>query len=328
MSIVPKQIFLKELEDGLADTLTVTQMKSVIDVVTARLGQYEMERHEDPTNEQEFEDMLRVFVDAKRIGGLSEKTINRYIYILHRFRQQCTTPIRRITVFDLRGFLMRERDRGISDRTIEGYKDIFSSFFGWLTREGLLAQNPAGNLTTVKCKKEVLYPYSDVDIEKLKENCKTTRDKTIVCFLLSTGCRISEVCALNRQDVDLAKGECKVLGKGNKERKVYIDSITQMLLKRYFEERNDHDEALFVGKGVKRLNPGGVRNMLISLGERAGVEHVHPHRFRRTLATNLINRGMPIQEVATILGHDKVDTTMKYIYISDDTVKNSYRKYA
>ena len=137
-------------------------------------------------------------------------------------------------------------------------------------------------------------PYSDVDIEKLKESCRTVRDKAIVCFLLSTGCRISEVTQLNRQDVNLSRMECKVLGKGNKERIVYMDSVATMVLKRYLSKRTDHYNALFIGKGPSRMTPGGIRNMLVTLGQDSGVANVHPHRFRRTLATNLINRGMAI----------------------------------
>jgi len=326
LSIVSKQIFLSEIEESLSDYLTVTQLKGVIDNLTATLGKYDMERSADDSCEQEFDDMIQVFLEAKRVSGLSEGTLERYVYILKKFREACSTPIRRITVFDLRCFLMKEKTRGISTSTIEGYRDVFSAFFGWVAREGLLPYNPCGNLAVVKSKKEVRLPYSDVDIEKLKEACQSIRDKAMICFLLSTGCRISEVCALNRDDVDLLNKECIVLGKGNKERRVYMDDISVMMLKRYLDERTDDSEALFVGKGTERIQPGGVRAMLKNIGEKAGVENVHPHRFRRTLATNLINRGMPIQEVARVLGHEKVDTTMKYIYINDDSVRTSYRK--
>ena len=202
------------------------------------------------------------------------------------------------------------------------------SFFGWLWREGLIEKNPCGNIATIKCKKVIRKPYTPEEVERLKESCLTLRDKTIICVLLSTGCRISEVCNLNRDDIDFQRLECKVLGKGNKERTVYIDSVTAMMLKRYILTRDDITQALFTGKGTQRLTPHGVRKMLTGVGERAEVENVHPHRFRRTLATNLINRGMPIQEVAAVLGHDKIDTTLKYIYIEDENVKSAYRKFA
>ena len=167
-----------------------------------------------------------------------------------------------------------------------------------------------------------------MDIERLKAACHTLRDKALVCFLLSTGCRISEVTSLNREDVDLRTMRCKVLGKGAKERIVYFDMVATMHLRAYLETRNDDHPALFVGKGTERLKPGGVRLMLNETAKRAGVEHVHPHRFRRTLATNLIAHGMPIQEVARILGHDKLDTTMGYVYLDDRDIQSSYRKYS
>ncbi len=170
-------------------------------------------------------------------------------------------------------------------------------------------------------------PFSSVDIERLKENCNNVRDKAIICFLLSTGCRIGEVVSLNKNDIDFQKKQCKVLGKGNKERIVYLDDITIFFLKKYFSERVDNYEALFIGKGSFRMTPGGIRRVLVKLGEKAGVENVHPHRFRRTLATNLIYRGMPIQEVAKILGHEKLDTTMKYVYIDNNNLKFSYNKF-
>lgn len=170
--------------------------------------------------------------------------------------------------------------------------------------------------------------FSSVDIEKLKEKCTCSRDKAIICFLLSTGCRISEVTQLNKSDIDFQKKQCKVLGKGNKERIVYIDDVTILLLNRYFSERKDQSEALFVGKGTARMTPAGIRYMLRNLAEDANVENVHPHRFRRTLATNLIYRGMPIQEVAKILGHEKLDTTMKYVYLDNNTLKFSYNKFS
>lgn len=203
-----------------------------------------------------------------------------------------------------------------------------SSFFGWLQKEGLIPANPCANLGAIKCAKVVREPYSATDIERLKEACSSLRDRAIIMFLLSSGCRISEVCGLNRNDIDMASAECTVLGKGNKERVVYLDSVALMLLRRYLASRKDAHNALFVGLRGERLQPGGVRAMLKQLEAKTGVPNVHPHRFRRTLATNLIARGMPIQEVAAILGHDKLDTTMKYVYLEKSNIKNSFAKYA
>lgn len=237
-------------------------------------------------------------------------------------------PLRKVTVYHLRSYLMTLRNKGDKDSTVKSVREVLCAFFGWLYKEGLLERNPCSNLSPIKCAKVVRLPYSDVELERIKEACRTPRDKAIVSFLLSTGCRIGEMCALNRDDIDMVNAECIVHGKGNKERKVYINPVAMMNLKAYFGMRKDLCSALFVGKGTDRITPGGVRFMLRKIEERSGVENVHPHRFRRTLATNLINRGMPIQEVAAVLGHDKLDTTMKYVYIDGRSLKTAYLKYA
>lgn len=328
MSIIDKQTFASELRTRLSDKLTVTGVEAVISELTNQMAFYNIERRNDNPQKQDYKEMLDIFSDTKKLEGRSEKTVARYKYILNRFHEFDSTPIREITVFNIRGFLSAEKQRGISDNTLRGYRDIFMSFFGWLHREGLIPNNPCANLMPIKCRKEVRKPYTNVDLEKLKEACDTTRDKAIITFLLSTGCRISEVCGLNRDDIDFSNLECTVLGKGNKERVVYINETAAMQLSRYLEERNDKYEALFVGKGSDRLKPGGIRKRLHEIANRAGVDNVHPHRFRRTLATNLINHGMPVQEVASVLGHEKLDTTMKYVYLDKFGIKNSYRKFA
>ena len=184
------------------------------------------------------------------------------------------------------------------------------------------------NLGAIKVPKKVREAYAAVDLEKLKTACASPRNMALLSFLLATGCRISEITQLNREDLNFQDKEVLVLGKGNKERTVYFDDVTAMHLRRYLGTRTDDNPALFVGKRKERLQPGGVRAMLKTLAAAAGVDHVHPHKFRRTLATTMIAHGMPIQEVAAILGHDKLDTTMKYIVLDKTSVKNSYRKYA
>ena len=237
-------------------------------------------------------------------------------------------PTRSITVYHLRQYLAKEKARGISDRTLEGTRQVFSAYFNWLHREQLIDTNPTANLGAIKYPKKIKVTYSEIDIEKMKFCCKTLRDRAIICFLLSTGCRISEMIRLNREDVDLNNLECTVLGKGNKERTVFLDSVTGMLIRDYLTQRKDDSPALFIGKRKQRLSAQGVRAMMVKLAKASAVDHVHPHKFRRTLATSLIRHGMPIQEVAAILGHDKLDTTMQYVVLDKTDVKNSYRKYA
>lgn len=328
MSMIAKKRFSDELREHLKDKLTLKDIETVLESLECQLPKYDLERRPDEDTQKDFEEMLKVFLESKRIEGRSEKTLERYKYILNRYRAYDNTPIREITVYNLRQYLAREKDRGISDRTLRGNRDVFKSFFGWLHDEGLLKSDPCSNLNPIKCKKEVKKPYSTVDIERLKENCTTLRDKAIVSFLLATGCRISEVFNLNREDIDFQNKECTVLGKGNKERTVFIDDVAAMQLQKYLDSRTDKCEALFVGKGTERLHPGGMRKRLHQIADFAGVEKVYPHRFRRTFATTLIDHGMPIQEVADVMGHEKLDTTMTYVYIDKQNVKNSYRKYS
>lgn len=326
MSIQDKATLLNRLENALGDVLTVAEMGRVMGRVADTLSGFSVQQIEAENPGKD--DLLAAYISAMQIQGRSPKTIERYRYIIGRLMQAVKVSTREITVYHLRQYLSDEKARGICDNTLEGFRQVFSAYFNWLQREGLITQNPTANLGAIKCPKKVKQTYSDVDLEKLKFSAETLRDRAIVCFLMSTGCRISEMIQLNRDDVDLNALECTVLGKGNKERTVYIDAVTSMLIRQYLETRRDDEPALFIGKRRERLLPGGVRYMLRTLGEESHVEHVHPHKFRRTLATNLIRHGMPIQEVAAILGHDKIDTTMQYVVLDKTDVKNSYRKYA
>ena len=192
----------------------------------------------------------------------------------------------------------------------------------------MIEHNPAANLGAIKYAKKTKDVYSDGDMEKMKFGCLSIRDRAIICLLKATGCRISEITQLNRDDIDFKDLECTVLGKGNKQRVVFLDQVAAMTLLAYLNTRTDDNPALFIGKRGNRMTPHGIREMLVTLGERANVDHVHPHKFRRTTATNLIRHGMPIQEVAAILGHDKLDTTMQYVVLDKSDIKHSYSKYA
>lgn len=326
MSIADKQSLMRDTEMRIAAFLTADNVSKVMQILSESLGAFEIERINDEMNDVESEELLKTFLNAKRLEGRSDKTIERYEYIIRRMYEALNVPVSKISVFHLRNYLSDEKARGVSDSTLDGTRQVLSAYFGWLRKENLIVADPTINLNPIKSVKKVRKPYSSIDIEKLKECCDNNRDKAIISTLLSTGCRISEICALNRNDIDFVNKEILVLGKGNKERTVFIDDVTAMLLQRYLEERKDDSEALFVGKGTSRLKPGGIRKLLNVVATKAGVENTHPHRFRRTLATNLIDHGMPIQEVASILGHEKLDTTMKYVYINKNNVKNAYTK--
>ena len=325
MSVDAKVLLMKDLERSLSSVLTADAMGKALTVTADLLERYSIESV-DVDNRPD--DLLDAFVSAMSIQGRSQKTITRYTYIIQRMMNAVGCSTRGITVYHLRRYLADEKARGVADSTLDGVRQIFSAYFNWLQKENLIQTNPTANLGTIRCQKKVKQIYSDVDIERLKFAAENVRDRAIITFLASTGCRISEMTQLNRNDVDLDHLECKVLGKGNKERVVYLDPVAGMMIRTYLSEREDSSDALFVGRRGERLQPGGVRAMLVRLADAANVEHVHPHKFRRTLATNLIRRGMPIQEVACILGHDKLDTTMGYVVLDKSEVKNAYRKYA
>lgn len=326
MPFEAKAVLMRELESDLSTQVTAADMAKILGVVADRLGAYNIERRVD--DDASSDDLLGAYMAAMQIEGRSPKTIERYRYIITRMMDFVKVTTRKVTVYHLRQYLASEKARGISDSTLEGDRQVFSAYFNWLQRECLIQQNPTANLGAIKCPKKQKDVYSDIDLEKLKFTASSKRDRAIIAFLQSTGCRINEMVQLDRDSVDLHALECIVLGKGNKERTVYLSSVAGMLLSQYLEQRLDNEKALFIGKGSARLTAGGVRFMLCKLAKKATVDHVHPHKFRRTLATSLIHHGMPIQEVAAILGHDKLDTTMQYVVLDKTDVKNSYRKYA
>lgn len=330
MAMDAKQDFMRTLEQMLSDSVTVSDMNAIMKATADVLEGFEMRNVSGWTDETD--DCLNCFLSALTVECRSQKTIDRYRYIIGRLMEYAKVPTRKVTVYHLRSYLQAEKERGISDRTLEGYREIFSSYFNWLQRESLIERNPTANLGAIKCAKKEKKTYTPVDLEKLNTFATRlefgVRNRAIINFLSSTGCRISEMCDLNRDSVDLEALECVVHGKGNKERFVYLSDVAGMLLGEYLATRTDSNPALFVNNRGERLHPGGVRCMLNKVAAMSGVEHVHPHKFRRTLATELARHGMAIQEVANILGHEKIDTTMQYVVLNKESVKNSYKKFA
>ena len=330
MAIDAKVSFANQLEKALETELTVDSMNKVMKAVMETLDHFEMKEKLELDPDQD--DLLDTYLAAISVQGLSQKTVDMYAYTLRRLLKFCGVPVRRVTVYHIRNFIAAEKARGISDGTLKTNRDHFNAFFNWLHRESLIDKNPMVNIGPIKCQKKKKQILSEVEIEKLTGKCIAfdayLRNRAIVEFLRSTGCRVSEMVGLNRDAVDLQKLECVVLGKGNKERTVYLTPVAGMMLKEYLDERTDNNPALFIGCRGDRLLQNGVRIMLKKLADRAHVEHVHPHKFRRTLATNLNRRGMPVEEVAAILGHEKLDTTMKYVVLNADDIKQAYRRYA
>jgi len=326
MAIEAKADFLRQLEAELAASIPAAQLSVVLATASDVLEGYDM-RTAFGNSFAEHDDLLESYISAMNVQGRSQKTIDRYRYEIQRMMEYVGVPTRRITVHHLRGYLAAEKKRGIADSTLEGMREIYSAYFNWLQRESLIEKNPTANLGTIKREKKIKKIFSSVDIYNLDQACDNKRDRAILHFLESTGCRISEMTSLNRADVNLASRQCVVHGKGNKERVVYMSKVACSQLEQYFSERKDDSEALFIGRTGERFQADGVRVMLNKLGRRAKVDHVHPHKFRRTLATNLARHGMPIQEIASILGHDKIDTTMQYVVLDKDNTESSYRRY-
>lgn len=307
------------------DTINLVQ-----DVLVMQLNKYEVIERctEVAIRDDSAEGILKKFLATKRVEGIADSTLQRYKEINWALINYLGKPLEEITTYDLRFYLSMRRQIGkVSNRSLDGMRRCYSSFFSWLAAEGLISHNPCAALAQIKCRKMVKKPYSAAEMEKMRKACDNVRNLALVDFLYATGCRVSEVVRLDISDVDFEKMECIVLGKGNKERKVYLTEVAAMHLQEYLNSREDSCEALFVGRG-KRLGKNGIETIIKGLGKMAGVENAHPHRYRRTLATNLLDRGMNIQDVAAILGHADLKTTQIYCYISQANVKTAYRKYA
>ena len=278
------------------------------------------------------ESMLKKFMATKRLEGIAESTLTRYYDANLKLLQFLRKDLSEITTYDIRFYLSYRREcseRQVSNRTLDGMRRCYSSFFSWLDAEEIIPHNPCAGIKQIKYKKDVKKPFSAVDIEKMRNACSSNiRDLALIDFLYCTGCRVSEVARLNISDINFEALECVVIGKGNKERYVYLSEVAAMHLREYLDSRQDDYEALFAGKGTERLQKNGIEAIVKNIGKKAGVDNAHPHRFRRTLATNLLDRGMNIQDVAEILGHADLKTTQIYCYISKKNVKAAYCKYA
>ena len=274
--------------------------------------------------------LLEAFISAKRIEGCSEKSLKYYSSTIRHLFNGLNKAIREIETDDLRCYLADYQiKRGSSKVTIDNMRRIFSSFFGWLEDEDYILKSPVRRIHKVKTDKIIKDTFSDEGLELLRDACKEVRDLALIDLLASTGMRVGELVRLNREDINFNERECVVFGKGNSERVVYFDARTKIHLLNYLEERHDSNPALFVSLSNhrKRLMVGGVETRLRQIGQKADLQKVHPHKFRRTLATRAIDKGMPIEQVQRLLGHVKIDTTMCYAMVNQANVKNSHRKF-
>lgn len=276
------------------------------------------------------EGLLSKFLAAKRVEGCSVKTLNYYQSVLLKLFSMVPVSVLHMKTEHIRSYLSAYADRTkCSKSNLDNIRRILSSFFTWLEEESYILKNPVRRIHKIKVDKTVKETYSDESMERMRDECHCLRDLAIIDLLASSGMRVGELVRLNREDIDFDNRECIVFGKGSKERPVYFDARTKIHLKNYLDSRTDDNPALFVSllKPYNRLQISGVEIRLRSLGRELGIPKVHPHKFRRTLATRAIDKGMPIEQVQRLLGHTQIDTTMQYAMINQKNVKVSHQKY-
>ena len=317
-------IFLKlksVIKEGAND-----EAKLIISSFSDRLVFIEDEEAKPKTND----DALKLFLSAKEVEGCSSNSTKYYKSTLTQLLRKINKVYFLITTEDLRIYLSDYKEKNhVSKITIDNVRRIISTFFSWLESENYITKSPARRIHKVRTGKQVKEVYSDETIELIKQSARTKRDLAIIDFLISTGIRVGELVKLDIRDIDFENRECIVFGKGNKQRKVYFDAKTKLHLQQYLFSRKDNNVALFVSsqKPYERLQISGVEIMLRKIGCKLGIDKVHPHKFRRSLATKAIDKGMPIEQVQHLLGHAKIDTTLEYAMVDDVNVKISHKKY-
>lgn len=320
------QTIVKNIEVRMQKVLNNQQMDVLHKTLTICLLSKESSVEAEETNE----DLISMFVSAKHVEGCSPKTIKYYCATLVNVFKVIGKPVKQIETEDLRSYLSNyQKMSGVSKVTINNVRRIMSSFFGWLEAEDHIIKSPVKRIHKVKVVKSVKEIYSDELIEKLRDNCLNIRNLAIIDLLNSTGMRVGELVKLNINDIDFENRECVVFGKGDKERPVYFDAKTKVHLQNYLKTRDDDNIALFVSllRPHHRLQISGVEIMLRKMGRELDLGEIYPHKFRRTLATRAIDKGMPIEQLQHLLGHQKIDTTMEYAMVNQTNVKNSHKRY-
>ncbi len=316
---------LVSILNEMAEYLSVSQMKKLQEVLLKHLVP-------EPAKETESsnEEYLRLFLDAKKIEGCSDRTLQYYRTTVEHMLKHITSPIRKMTTDEIRSYLVEYQQNGhCSKVTVDNIRRNISSFFSWLEEEDYVLKSPMRRIHKIKTKTVVKEVISDESMERMRDACTEIRDLAIIDLLYSTGIRVGELVRLNITDVDLEQRECIVFGKGDKERRVYFDAKAKVHLKEYIDSRKDSNPALFVTLDAphERLKISGVEIRLRELGRQLSIERIHPHKFRRTMATRAIDKGMPIEQVQKILGHSQIDTTMQYAIVNQNNVKTSHRRY-
>ncbi|WP_349818314.1 site-specific tyrosine recombinase/integron integrase [Coprococcus sp. RTP31081st1_D2_RTP31081_211007] len=316
---------LVKILNEMADYLNISQMKKLQETLLKHLVENEAKTEEIPNVEY-----LKMFIDAKQIEGCSERTLQYYRVTIEHMLGSIDTPIRKITTDEIRGYLVDyQKVNNCSKVTVDNVRRNMSSFFSWLEEEDYILKSPMRRIHKIKTKQPVKETITDEMIEKLRDNCTCVRDLAMIDLLYSTGIRVGELVGLNISDIDFEERECIVFGKGDKERRVYFDAKAKLHLQEYIESRTDDNPALFVTLDAPhaRLKISGVEIRVRELGRKLNIDKIHPHKFRRTMATRAIDKGMPIEQVQKILGHSQIDTTMQYAIVNQNNVKVSHRRY-
>lgn len=318
---------LKMMAHSLASA-QLNKLENVLKQSLASLDVIECEQcQEKPVSSKDF---LELFLSAKKIEGCSDKSLKYYRSTIETMRISLSKSEADITTNDLRQYLTSyQATHSSSQVTIDNIRRILSSFFSWLEDEDYILKSPVRRIHKIKSSSTIKETYTDESLEIMRDNVDNPRDLALIDILASTGMRVGELVLLNISDINFTERECVVLGKGNKERIVYFDARTKIHLQNYLESRNDDNNALFVSLRHPhgRLSINGIETRLRKLGEQLGIRKVHPHKFRRTLATMAIDKGMPIEQLQNLLGHQRIDTTLQYAMVKQSNVKIAHRKY-
>ena len=309
----------------MAEYLNVSQMKKLQEVLLKTFSEKELAK-ETSSNEE----YLQLFLDAKKIEGCSERTIHYYRTTIEKLLLTVDTPVRKMSTEEIRRYLVEyQKINNCSKVTVDNVRRNISSFFSWLEEEDYVLKSPMKRIHKIKTKQQVKETISDEDIEKMRDHCECARDLAMIDLLYSTGIRVGELVNLNIEDINFEARECVVFGKGDKERKVYFDAKAKIHLQQYLRTRTDSNPALFVTLDAphNRLKISGVEIRIRKLGRKLNLNKIHPHKFRRTMATRAIDKGMPIEQVQKILGHSQIDTTMQYAIVNQINVKTSHQKF-
>lgn len=324
-----KSNLIKDVIQEMLPFLNNAQCEKLQEVLQYTLAKYGVAEYQNQGKELE-QNFVELFLAAKRIEGCSEKSLKYYQVTIERMLAELRKDVKHIITDDIRGYLTDYQKRKKSSKvTIDNIRRILSSFFSWLEDENYILKSPVRRIHKVKTGTNIKETYSDEALELMRDNCTELRDLAIIDMLASTGMRVGEMVLLNRNDIDFRERECIVFGKGSKERVVYFDARTKIHLLNYLESRTDDNPALFVSlkSPHERLKIGGIEVRLREYGKKLGLQKVHPHKFRRTLATMAIDKGMPIEQLQQLLGHKKIDTTLQYAMVKQSNVKIAHRKY-